>query len=61
MTALHVTQEVKQDEDLSIKFSPDLMDCNITELGKEQAGRAHKILKDIEISHVFSSPMRRCL
>jgi len=61
MQALKQETEVKAGEDLGTKFNYDLIDCTISELGKEQSHKAAEILKDTNVTLVFSSPLRRCL
>jgi len=43
------------------KFSPELVDTGISELGLEQTKEARERLKDENIKIVFTSPLRRCL
>jgi broad specificity phosphatase PhoE len=61
MKALKTDSEVKVGEDLGVKFTYDLIDCSISEIGKEQAVKAFEVLKDINVTLVYSSPLRRCL
>lgn len=44
-----------------IRFSKDLIDCVITENGKIQCKTAATQLKDLDISHIIVSPMKRAL
>jgi len=61
MDALKSDVEVRHSEDLGVKFDPRLIDCSISELGKKQALQAGEQLKDINVTLVFTSPLRRCL
>jgi len=61
MKALKQESEVRIGEDLGVKFNYDLIDCSISEVGKQQSAKAAEVLKDTNVTLVFSSPLRRCL
>jgi len=60
MKAMKSEHEVKI-EDLNVKFGTDLIDCSISELGRKQTEKAAEELKDVNVTLVISSPLRRCL
>jgi broad specificity phosphatase PhoE len=41
--------------------NPDLLDSELTDLGKQQAEEAQPIMNEFKIKYVFSSPLLRCL
>jgi broad specificity phosphatase PhoE len=48
-------------EDASIRFVTDHIDCGLSETGKEQSENAATAVKDLDIKHVFCSPLRRAI
>ena len=48
-------------DDIEYRFRKDLVDCELTDLGIQQAKEAGEKLKDINISLVLVSPLRRTL
>ena len=47
--------------DIEYRFRKDLIDCELTELGVKQAKAAGELLKDVNITLVLVSPLRRAL
>ena len=50
-----------KEEGIEYRFRKDLIDCELTELGIQQAKEAGEKLKDVNISLVLVSPLRRAL
>ena len=46
---------------LDYKFTEELIDCNITPKGEQQAEEAHAKIKDCNVTLVLVSPLRRAL
>jgi len=61
MQALKQETEVRVGEDLTVKFNPALIDCGISEIGVKQSVEAAEKLKDVDVTLVYTSPLRRCL
>jgi len=61
MKARNTTEEVKHNEDLTVKFDLKLIDCGLSELGIEQAKQAAEKLKNINVGLVVTSPLRRSM
>jgi len=61
LKAIQSEVESKEEEDLSVKFDTNLIDCPISELGQQQALEANKKLQDVNVTLVITSPLRRCL
>jgi broad specificity phosphatase PhoE len=53
--------EAKGEDELAFKFSEHLIDCNITEFGVQQTLSAKEAVKDINITQIIVSPLRRAL
>jgi len=61
MVAAGAASEVREGEDLNVKFDYNLIDCGISELGKKQCEESAEKVKDLNVKFVISSPLRRCL
>lgn len=61
MVAANSSHEVRQGEDLGVKFDYGLIDCGISDVGKQQCAEAAEKVKGFNVKFVISSPLRRCL
>jgi len=61
LNALKSEVELREVDDLTVKFDKSLIDCSVSELGKKQAVEAGEKLKDVNGKLVITSPLRRCL
>ncbi|EGR29140.1 phosphoglycerate mutase, putative [Ichthyophthirius multifiliis] len=59
--ACNSSTEVKNGENLQTKFKKDLIDCSLTEEGKNQCLQAEQICENLNIGIVLVSPLRRAL
>ena len=59
--ALQKLLEGKDGEDFPEKFSKELIDASITEEGLNQINKMSPMLLDLNFTHVFTSPLNRCI
>jgi len=61
MKAFKSEKEIKENEDVEVKFCKELIDCSLSEKGVQQSLKCGEEVRNLDIAYILVSPLRRAL